>query len=394
ACGNNNKNSNNKHEIIGRVGQPIGSNVDSRYDDVICIDSTRVILKERPPDDDYIHANWMIMPDQTKYICTQGPIQETLVDFWQMIFTEKSTVIVMLCAFKEGKNEKCALYHPKTKTECGKFGPYRVFLRETMPNPFNTVNYKIFTLKREKSNSIEIHHLACSEWPDHTAPLDPGPIVGMLKMARSLSKGNPITVHCSAGIGRSATFIDYAMQKIKEDSSTSMVEVLKELRKQRFQSVQGIIQYIFLHICLLEAFADVGFYVILLGDLKNFRLIMFLTNNVSFYVSKTVLAFLPYWKNCMQRPGWQVFQAQDRFWLGFFIAAHYFSTWTASSISKLPVAQRSSSTTKLHGTSRADSKQKSCAIQSEPLNFVQLSVEFKLRTIYLRLYFLDIGRNA
>ncbi|KAE9418923.1 hypothetical protein Angca_002323, partial [Angiostrongylus cantonensis] len=229
----------------------------NRYDDVICIDSTRVILKERPPDDDYIHANWMIMPDQTKYICTQGPIQETLVDFWQMIFTEKSTVIVMLCAFKEGRNEKCALYHPKTKTECGKFGPYRVFLRETMPNPFNTVNYKIFTLKREKSNSIEIHHLACSEWPDHTAPLDPGPIVGMLKMARSLAKGNPITVHCSAGIGRSATFvgIDYAMQKIREDSSTSMVEVLKELRKQRFQSVQGIIQYIFLHICLLEAFA-------------------------------------------------------------------------------------------------------------------------------------------
>uniref|UniRef100_A0A0K0DHC9 Protein-tyrosine phosphatase n=1 Tax=Angiostrongylus cantonensis TaxID=6313 RepID=A0A0K0DHC9_ANGCA len=220
------------------------SYVDCRYDDVICIDSTRVILKERPPDDDYIHANWMIMPDQTKYICTQGPIQETLVDFWQMIFTEKSTVIVMLCAFKEGRNEKCALYHPKTKTECGKFGPYRVFLRETI-------------------NSIEIHHLACSEWPDHTAPLDPGPIVGMLKMARSLAKGNPITVHCSAGIGRSATFvgIDYAMQKIREDSSTSMVEVLKELRKQRFQSVQGIIQYIFLHICLLEAFADVVQYL-------------------------------------------------------------------------------------------------------------------------------------
>ncbi|PIO53105.1 hypothetical protein TELCIR_25576, partial [Teladorsagia circumcincta] len=43
----------------------------NRYDDVICIDATRVILKGRPPEDDYIHANWMIMPDSQKYICTQ-----------------------------------------------------------------------------------------------------------------------------------------------------------------------------------------------------------------------------------------------------------------------------------------------------------------------------------
>ncbi|KAK6041819.1 Protein-tyrosine phosphatase, partial [Cooperia oncophora] len=238
------------------------------YDDVICIDATRVILKGRPPDDDYIHANWMVMPDSQKYICTQnydadsshlaqeehinlkrhcnailfspftkGPIQETILDFWHMIFTEKGTVIVMLCAFKEGNNEKCALYHPKNKNECGKV-------------------------------SLDVHHLACTEWPDHTAPFEPGPIVGMMRLARELAKGNPIIVHCSAGIGRSATFvgtaydkkksargIDYAMQKIKEDSNTSMVDVMKDLRNQRFQSIQGIIQYIFLHMCVLEGFA-------------------------------------------------------------------------------------------------------------------------------------------
>ncbi|KAK6034251.1 hypothetical protein COOONC_28244 [Cooperia oncophora] len=42
-----------------------------RYNDIICIDSTRVVLKDRPSDDDYIHASWMTMPDQFKYICTQ-----------------------------------------------------------------------------------------------------------------------------------------------------------------------------------------------------------------------------------------------------------------------------------------------------------------------------------
>lgn len=118
----------------------------------------------------------------------------------------------------------------------------------------------MLSVRRDRKYAIEVNHLSCSEWPDHTAPLDPGPIVGMMKLARLLCRGNPITVHCSAGIGRSATFvgIDCAMQRIKEDQNTSMVDILKELRNQRFQSVQGIIQYIFLHICVLEGFADEG----------------------------------------------------------------------------------------------------------------------------------------
>ncbi|WKY04266.1 hypothetical protein Q1695_005336 [Nippostrongylus brasiliensis] len=220
----------------------------NRYDDVICIDATRVILKYRPPDDDYIHANWMNMPDGQKYICTQGPLPETILDFWHMIFTEKN------------QNEKCALYHPKVKTECGKFGPYRVYLKEIKAKPFNSVRHLVLFVKKDQKTSMLVNHLSCTDWPDHTAPMDAAPIVGMLKLARELSKGTPIIVHCSAGIGRSATFvgIDYAMQKIRDDSNTTMVEVLRDLRNQRFQSIQGIIQYIFLHVCVLEGFADAG----------------------------------------------------------------------------------------------------------------------------------------
>ncbi|VDM52950.1 unnamed protein product [Angiostrongylus costaricensis] len=76
-----------------------------RYNDIICIDATRVILKDRPADDDYIHANWITMPDNHKYICTQGPLTETLHDFWHMMFCEKSTVLVQLCDFVEGMYE-------------------------------------------------------------------------------------------------------------------------------------------------------------------------------------------------------------------------------------------------------------------------------------------------
>ncbi|EYC16312.1 hypothetical protein Y032_0034g2923 [Ancylostoma ceylanicum] len=79
----------------------------------------------------------------------------------------------------------------------------------------------------------------------------------MFKLGRTLAGGSPITVHCSAGIGRSATFvaIDYAAQKVREKADASMIDVVRDLRCQRYQAIQSAIQYVFLHICLLELFA-------------------------------------------------------------------------------------------------------------------------------------------
>ncbi|KAK5969662.1 Protein-tyrosine phosphatase domain containing protein [Trichostrongylus colubriformis] len=110
------------------------------------------------------------------------------------------------------------------------------------------------------TKSAIVHHLAYFNWPDHTAPLSAAPTIGMFKLSRQLANGSPITVHCSAGIGRSATFvaIDYASQKIREKANASMVDVIRDLRCQRFQAIQSAIQYVFLHICLLELFAGEG----------------------------------------------------------------------------------------------------------------------------------------
>ncbi|KHN71530.1 Tyrosine phosphatase-like protein J1 [Toxocara canis] len=58
----------------------------NRYTDVLCLDDTRVILKGRSKDSDYIHANWVVLPSTRKYICTQGPLEETVEDFWLMVF--------------------------------------------------------------------------------------------------------------------------------------------------------------------------------------------------------------------------------------------------------------------------------------------------------------------
>ena len=62
-----------------------------------------MVLRDRPPEDDYIHANWIVMPDKQPYICTQGPLESTLEDFWHMVYTKKSSVIVMLTPLGDGQ---------------------------------------------------------------------------------------------------------------------------------------------------------------------------------------------------------------------------------------------------------------------------------------------------
>ncbi|CAJ0593706.1 unnamed protein product [Cylicocyclus nassatus] len=232
----------------------------NRYNDIICIDATRVVLKDRLPEDDYIHASWMTMPDGQKYICTQGPLLECVGDFWHMILTERSKVIVMLCNFNEGKHEKCCLYLPKEKKEVGNFGGFIVEVRDCKPDPFEGIKHTELDVKSgdDDGKGFIVHHLANFEWPDHTAPLNPAPTIGMFKLSRTLAAGKPITVHCSAGIGRSATFvaIDYAAQKIKAKADFSMVDVIRDLRSQRYQAIQSAIQYVYLHVCLLELFAS------------------------------------------------------------------------------------------------------------------------------------------
>ncbi|KAK6036625.1 Protein-tyrosine phosphatase [Cooperia oncophora] len=188
-----------------------------------------------------------------------------------MITSEKCRVIVMLCNFNEGKHEKCCFYLPKEKKEVGNYGGFIVAVKSSKPDPFEGIKHTELEVKYGEGKTCTVHHLAYFEWPDHTAPLNPAPTVGMLRLSRNLSARNPITVHCSAGIGRSATFIgtfllssqiepsiDYASLKIREKSDASMVDVVRDMRNQRYQAIQSAIQYVFLHICVLEIFASIS----------------------------------------------------------------------------------------------------------------------------------------
>ncbi|CAD5210733.1 unnamed protein product [Bursaphelenchus xylophilus] len=227
----------------------------NRYADVPCLDSTRIVLKGRQDNDDYIHANKVMVPGNNSipYICCQGPMSETCEDFWYMVLQEKAAVIVMLCDFVEDETEKCANYYPLNTGEVGTYGILRVKNEKSSPAGLDTA--VISQLEVEGiDDALSVTHLRWSDWQDHTAPLEAGTVIKLLKMAKKYSNGRPVVVHCSAGIGRTGTFValDYVYEKLKVCAGKStMVDVVKELRGYRMHAVQSAPQYVFLHLATM-----------------------------------------------------------------------------------------------------------------------------------------------
>lgn len=103
-----------------------------------------------------------------------------------------------------------------------------------------------------------VHHYWYHNWHDQVAPLDPSPMVKMYKAVLKRAGFKPIVVHCSAGVGRTSTFvgIHFAYCMILDDPNVGMVDILKKLRKMRLGSIQSQLQYVFLVCCLIQLFID------------------------------------------------------------------------------------------------------------------------------------------
>ncbi|KAI6197373.1 hypothetical protein M3Y94_01216300 [Aphelenchoides besseyi] len=226
----------------------------NRYADVMCHDETRVILRNRAPDDNYIHASYIrINPKAQTYIATQGPMTETTIDFWQMVVQEKAAVVVMLCNFHEKGEEKCCNYYPLVKGETNTFGKFKVCNSQSGQTGIDTITWSELQVDAGDEKA-SVYHLLWTDWTDHSAPSDALPVIQLLKLAKSKANGGPIVVHCSAGIGRTGTFIaiDFVNEKLRHSSSVTMQDLIKELRGQRLHAIQSAPQYIFIHVALIE----------------------------------------------------------------------------------------------------------------------------------------------
>ncbi|XP_069074925.1 receptor-type tyrosine-protein phosphatase mu isoform X14 [Pleurodeles waltl] len=228
----------------------------NRYGNIIAYDHSRVRLQiiEEETNSDYINGNYIDGYHRPNhYIATQGPMQETIYDFWRMVWHENTASIVMVTNLVEVGRVKCCKYWPDD-TEIYK--DIKVTLIETEL----LAEYVIRTFAVEKRGAHEIREIRqfhFTGWPDHGVPYHATGLLGFVRQVKSKSPPNsgPLVVHCSAGAGRTGCFIviDIMLDMADREGVVDIYNCVRELRSRRVNMVQTEEQYVFIHDAILEA---------------------------------------------------------------------------------------------------------------------------------------------
>uniref|UniRef100_A0A672JT90 protein-tyrosine-phosphatase n=1 Tax=Sinocyclocheilus grahami TaxID=75366 RepID=A0A672JT90_SINGR len=235
----------------------------NRYKNILPFDDTRVTLQNADPNvvgSDYINANYIVnklmdINYQKVYIACQGCLATTVNDFWQMVWQEKSRVIVMTTREVEKGRNKCVPYWPTTEGESKEAGRYVV----TLLSEKDAADYKVRHLRPRFSRTI--WHYQYLSWPDHGVPQEPGGVLSFLEQVNvkqhELSSTGPMIIHCSAGIGRTGTIvvIDMLIDNIDAkglDCDIDIQKCIQMVRDQRSGMVQTEAQYKFIYLAVLQ----------------------------------------------------------------------------------------------------------------------------------------------
>ncbi|XP_070816803.1 receptor-type tyrosine-protein phosphatase C [Chaetodon trifascialis] len=231
----------------------------NRYVDILPYDYNRVQLTSGNGEAgcDYINASFIDgYKESKKYIAAQGPKDETVGDFWRMVWEQQSSIIVMVTRCEEGNRLKCAQYWPSLDRETEIFQEFIVKLNSENQCPDYTIRHLILTNKREKNSEREVTHIQFMSWPDHGVPGDPHLLLKLRRRVNAFKNffSGPIVVHCSAGVGRTGTYIgiDAMMEGLEAEGRVDIYGYVVRLRRQRCLMVQVEAQYILIHQALLE----------------------------------------------------------------------------------------------------------------------------------------------
>ncbi|CAG2257239.1 PTPRT [Mytilus edulis] len=217
-------------------------------------DHSRVILKGDTKHD-YINASYIDNYEKEKaYIAAQGPKKVTLRDFWHMIWQESVGKIVMVTQLIENRKAKCERYWPKTVTEPLVVNNFIVTMTEETEHTVY-VYRSLTVLNKNTAQERTIHQFHFTQWPDHGVP-DSIKLVNFYRKVRSqkCNQHGPMLVHCSAGIGRTGTFIaiDALYENGKKVGHVNIMEYIEMARKDRINMVQTHEQYETVFEALLE----------------------------------------------------------------------------------------------------------------------------------------------
>ncbi|KAK2140984.1 hypothetical protein LSH36_1190g00087 [Paralvinella palmiformis] len=208
----------------------------NRFLNIYPYDLTRVILDEENPetDGDYINASFIEGYGNTEcaYIATQGPVHQTMRDFWRMIWQYGANRIVMVANLAEDGKKKCDRYWPEYINQSEKHDMFMV----TLESVTEYADYTIRSLTLARG-----YHF--TSWKDKGRPSF-GAVTLLHFHQKVHSKDDertgPLVVHCSAGVGRTGTFIalDILLQQMADERVADVLGCVQKLRQQRMLMVQ------------------------------------------------------------------------------------------------------------------------------------------------------------
>uniref|UniRef100_A0AAQ6A840 protein-tyrosine-phosphatase n=1 Tax=Amphiprion ocellaris TaxID=80972 RepID=A0AAQ6A840_AMPOC len=252
-----------------KEGQKPENKSKNRYKNILPFDTTRVEIREMDPDvpgSDYINANYIrvsllsIRQENGKvFIATQGCLQNTVTDFWKMVYQENTHVIVMTTKEMERGRNKCVRYWPDLHG-MKEFG--KVLVRNVDERPAQDyILRKLEVTRLDREPLRYIWHYQYLSWPDHGVPNEPGGVLWFLEEVNrtqsTIPDTGPIVVHCSAGIGRTGTIIviDILIDIINRqglDCDIDIPKTIQRVRQQRSGMVQTEAQYKFIYMAVQQ----------------------------------------------------------------------------------------------------------------------------------------------
>ncbi|TEA34055.1 hypothetical protein DBR06_SOUSAS2310165, partial [Sousa chinensis] len=239
----------------------------NRYNNVLPYDISRVKLSVHAHStDDYINANYMPgYHSKKEFIATQGPLPNTLKDFWRMVWEKNVYAIVMLTkCVEQGRasifyfyyySTKCEEYWPSKQAQ--DYGDITVAMTSEIVLPEWTIrDFTVQNIQTSESHTLRQFHF--TSWPDHGVPDTTDLLINFRYLVRDYMKQSPpespILVHCSAGVGRTGTFIaiDRLIYQMEDENTVDVYGIVYDLRMHRSLMVQTEDQYVFLNQCVLD----------------------------------------------------------------------------------------------------------------------------------------------
>lgn len=232
----------------------------NRYNNILPYDSTRVKLSyvDDDPCSDYINASYVPGNNfRREYVATQGPLPGTKDDFWKMVWEQNVHNIVMVTQCVEKGRVKCDHYWPFDQDPLY-YGDLIVQMLSESVLPEWTIREFNICSEEQLSFTRLVRQFHYTVWPDHGVPETTQSLIQFVRTVRDYVNrtpgSGPTVVHCSAGVGRTGTFIglDRVLQQLDTKDTLDIYGSVFDLRLHRSHMVQTEGQYAYLHQCVRD----------------------------------------------------------------------------------------------------------------------------------------------